>query len=53
LEEGRHCIELGDFAAAKKWLDAALKWGATPTAYEEWLKVQRFMNDDPLLRGHK
>jgi Tfp pilus assembly protein PilF len=53
LEEARHCIELGDFPAAKKWLDAAQKWAATAVAYEEWRKLEEFMNDDPLLKGHK
>jgi O-antigen ligase len=53
-QEGRHCIELGDFVAAKKWLDAAQKWGgaAFPAAAEEGRKLQDFMND-PLLKGHK
>jgi O-antigen ligase/Flp pilus assembly protein TadD len=53
LEEGRHCIEVGDFPAAKKWLDASLKWAATPIADAEARKLERFMNDDPLLKGHR
>ncbi len=53
LQEGRHCIELGDFAGAKKWMYATLMWETTPTENEEWVKLQEFMNDDPLLKGHK
>jgi len=53
LQEARHCIELGDLATAKKWLDSANKWGATPTEFEEWMKLQEFIHDDPLLKGHK
>jgi tetratricopeptide (TPR) repeat protein len=53
LQEGRHCIELGDLAAAKKWLDEAQKWAATEVAFQEWLKLKYFMNDDPLLKGQK
>ncbi len=53
LEEARHCIELGDLATAEKWLDATRRWGTTPTAIEEWVKLQEFMHDDPLTKGHK
>lgn len=52
LEEGRHSIELGDFAAARKWINAAQKFDATPTAFEESRKLEEFMNSDPLLKGH-
>jgi O-antigen ligase len=53
LQEARHCIELGDFAAAKKWMDDAQKWAATDAAYAEWQKLEYFMNGDPLLKGHE
>jgi tetratricopeptide (TPR) repeat protein len=52
LEEGRHCIELGDFASARQWLLDARKWAQTDVAYEEAQKLERFMNDN-LLTGHK
>ncbi len=52
LEEARHCIELGDFPAARKWLDQAQKWAATPVAFEESRKLERFI-DDPLNKGHE
>jgi O-antigen ligase len=47
LEVGRHCIELGDLAAAKRWLgvDGALKVAATDVALEEYQKLERFMAD--------
>jgi O-antigen ligase len=52
LEEGRHSIELGDLAAARKWINAAQKFDASPTAFEESRKLEEFMNSDPLLKGH-
>jgi O-antigen ligase len=51
-EEGRHCIELGDFVTARKWLDAAQKWAATDETRAESQKLDYFMNNDPLLKGH-
>jgi O-antigen ligase len=53
LEEARHCIELGDLQTAEQWLLATHRWATTPTAIEEWMKLQEFMHDDPLTKGHK
>jgi tetratricopeptide (TPR) repeat protein len=52
LEEGRHCIELGDFAAARQWLNDAMRVAATEVAWEEAQKLQRMMAD-PLFAAPK
>jgi hypothetical protein len=44
---------LGDLQTAEKWLLATHRWATTPTAIEEWMKLQEFMHDDPLTKGHK
>jgi tetratricopeptide (TPR) repeat protein len=44
LQAGRHCIEMGDYAVAKQWLDKAVKVAMTPAAYDEWLMLHDFMN---------
>jgi len=43
LQVGRHCIELGDFALAKEWLDKAVKVAMTPVAFKEWIMLHDFM----------
>jgi len=45
LEEGRHCIELGDFAAAKQWLADANRSPGSAVAWEEMQKLERMMAD--------
>ncbi len=52
LEEGRHCIELGDLAAAKPWMDDAIRVAGTPVAYAEWEKLWRMMSD-PIFKTQK
>lgn len=48
LEQGRHCIELGDYAAARLLLDDSCKVAATAVAGEEAQKLERMLAD-PLL----
>jgi len=46
LELGRHCIELGELEAAKRWLlFGACKVAATEVAIAEYQKLERHMND--------
>jgi tetratricopeptide (TPR) repeat protein len=46
LEVGRHCIEIGDLAAAKEWIvQGALRVAATDVAIAEAEKLERFMAD--------
>ena len=52
LQEGRHSIELGDYAAAKKWLEDAVRVAGTPVAYAEAQKLERMMAD-PLFTAPK
>jgi O-antigen ligase len=46
LEVARHCIELGDLAAAKKWLEqGALRYSATDVAVAETQNLEQLMAD--------
>jgi O-antigen ligase len=45
LEEGRHCIELGDYAAAKQWLTDANRSPGSAVAWAEYQKLERLMAD--------
>jgi Tfp pilus assembly protein PilF len=42
-EEGRHCIELGDYAAAHQWLLDANRSPGSPVSLEELQKLERLM----------
>ena len=46
LEVGRHCIALGELAAAKQWLrQGALRWSASEAAIAECENLDRLMGD--------
>jgi len=45
LEQGRHCVELGDYAAARLWIEDSRKVGATETSVEEAKKLERMLAD--------
>jgi O-antigen ligase len=46
LEVARHCIELGELAAAKKWLEqGALRYSATEVAVAETQNLEQLMAD--------
>jgi tetratricopeptide (TPR) repeat protein len=52
LETARHCIELGELAAAKQWiLNGAFKWDATQVAAEEFQKLEQLMADPLFVAG--
>jgi tetratricopeptide (TPR) repeat protein len=44
-EEGRHCIELGDYAAAHQWLTDANRAPGSPLSLAELQKLDRMMAD--------
>jgi tetratricopeptide (TPR) repeat protein len=44
-EEGRHCIEIGDYATAKQWLLDANRSPGSPVSWEEYQKLERMMAD--------
>jgi tetratricopeptide (TPR) repeat protein len=52
LEEGRHYVALGDFAAAQHWMQRSLDIGSTPEALMSLQLLLRNMAD-PLTLPHK
>jgi tetratricopeptide (TPR) repeat protein len=52
LEEGRHCVELGDFEKAKYWLVRSVTILATPEGLESLRLLTKNMAD-PLFLPHK